>query len=414
MPRHTLPMSTLILTLPASAASPQAGYAYALTPDGQHLAGHASAPTALLPAPGRGGEVVAVVPAGRLSWHSVELPRGIGPGSARLRPVLESLLEDRLLDEPDQLHLALAPDAAAGGRAWVASCDRAWLRGHLQALDAAQRPVTRIVPELAPAAGPTQLHAVGEAEQASLLLTGEAAGGGVLLLPLNAAALALAAPDIAEDSLLTAEPGLAAEAEQLLQRKAQLRTPAQRALLAAQSRWDLAQFEFASSGRNRAARRLAEGLRDFRHAPAWRPARWGMALLLLAQVAGLNAWAWKTEAALQARQAAIRDTLTQTFPQVRLVVDAPLQMAREVAALRQATGATSGRDLEAMLAALGQALPPGQGIGAIEYSAGAARLKGLSLGTAELGQLATALRPLGYQARAEGDSLLVQAAEASP
>lgn len=408
-------MSTLILTLPTTGASPQAGYAYALTPDGQGLADHASAPVALLPpAPGRGGEVVAVVPAGRLSWHSVELPRGIGPGSPRLRPVLEGLLEDRLLDEPEQLHLALEPGAAAGSRAWVAACDRAWLRGHLQALEAAQRPVARIVPELAPASGPTQLHAVGEPEQASLLLTGEAAGGSVLVLPLSAAALSLAAPGVEEDSLLTAEPGLAAEAEQLLQRKAQLRTQAQRALLAAQSPWELAQFEFASSGRNRAARRLAAGLQDFRHAAAWRPARWGLALLLVAQLAGLNAWAWKTEAALQARQAAIRDTLTQTFPQVRLVVDAPLQMAREVAALRQATGATSGRDLEAMLGALGQTLPAGQVVGAIEYSAGAARLKGLQLGAAELGELATALRPLGYAARAEGDSLLVQAAEANP
>lgn len=406
-------MSTLIITLPASAAGPQAGYAYALTPDGQQLAGHASAPAALLPAPDRGGEVVAVVPAGRLSWHSVTLPRGVGPGSPRLRPVLEGLLEDRLLDEPEQLHLALAPDAGAGGMVWVAACERAWLRGHLQALEAAQRPAGRIVPELAPSAGPSQLHVIGAPEQASLLLTGEAAGGGVLTLPLGAAALTLAGAAIDEHSPLTAEPGLAAEAEQLLQRKAELRTPAQRALLAAQSSWDLAQFDFADSGRHRAARRLASAWQAFRHAPAWRPARWGLALLLLAQLVGLNAWAWRTEAALQARQAAIRETLTRTFPQVRLVVDAPLQMAREVAALRQATGAASGRDLEPMLAALGQVLPAGQAVSMVEFSAGTARFKGPPLGAAEVTALATALRPLGYAARAEGDSLLVQA-EAGP
>lgn len=406
-------MSTLILTLPAGAAAPQAGYAYALTPDGQQITSHASAPAALLPAPGRGGEVVAVVPAGQLSWHRVTLPRGVGPGSPRLRPVLEGLLEDRLLDEPEQLHLALAPDATAGGTVWVAACERAWLRGHLQALEAAQRPVGRIVPELAPSTGPGALHVIGEPGQAWLLLTGEAAEGGVLSLPLGPAALSLAGAAIDADGPLSAEPGLAAEAEQLLQRKAQLRTPAQRALLAAQSAWDLAQFEFADSGHQRAARRLAGLWQDFRHAPAWRPARWGLALLLGAQLVGLNAWAWRTEAALAARQAAIRDTLTQTFPQVRLVVDAPLQMAREVAALRQATGAASGRDLEPMLAALGQALPAGQALSAIEFSADAARFKGPALGTPELTALATALRPLGYQARAEGDSLVVQA-EAGP
>lgn len=401
-------MRSLIITLPATAAGPAAGYEHALTADGQTLAEHASAPAALLPAPGRGGETVAVVPAALLSWHAVELPQGIGPGSPRLRPVLESLLEDRLLDEPEQLHLALEPGAAAGGRAWVAVCDKAWLRDHLQALEAAQRPVARIVPELAPAPGPTQLQAVGEADQAQLLVTGEAAGGGVLVLPLHAAALALLDRRPDEASTLVAEPAVAARAEQVLHGKAELRQRAQRMLQAAQTSWDLAQFEFASSGRARTAKRLAGLARELRHAPAWRPARWGLALLLAANLAGLNAWAWKTEAAQQARQAAIRDTLTQTFPQVRLVVDAPLQMAREVAALRQATGAASGRDLEAMLSALGQALPAGRSLSAIEFAAGEARLKGLQLGAGEATELAAKLRPLGYAARSDGDSLLLQ------
>jgi general secretion pathway protein L len=56
----------------------------------------------------------------------------------------------------------------------------------------------------------------------------------------------------------------------------------------------------------------------------------------------------------------VRSALTSTFPKsVKVVVDAPLQMEREVAALRQATGAASGRDLESMLAALAAAAPAG-------------------------------------------------------
>jgi hypothetical protein len=69
-------------------------------------------------------------------------------------------------------------------------------------------------------------------------------------------------------------------------------------------------------------------------------------LLLAANLIGLNAWAWKEQASWQSRRSAIDSTLTRTFPAVKVVVDAPVQMAREVAALRQATGAPSGSDLE--------------------------------------------------------------------
>jgi general secretion pathway protein L len=381
-------MSTLIITLPAAAPGATASYDYLVTPDGEAVAGHASVPAALLPPADRGGETVVVVPAARLSWHAVDLPKGVGAGSARLRPVLDSLLEDRLLDEPGQLHLALAPDAGKGSRTWVAACDKAWLQAHLQTLEAAQRPVTRIVPELAPDAGPTRLQAVGEPDQAWLLVTGEAAAAGVLVLPLAPAALALLPrQEDADAAPVQAEPGVAELAEQVLQRRVNLQQRLQHMLQAARSAWDLAQFDLARSGRARTLKLLGSLGRELRHAPAWRPARWGAALLVGANLVGLNAWAWKEQSALAARRAAIRDTLTQTFPQVRVVVDAPLQMAREVAALRQATGAASGRDLEAMLSAIGKALP---------------------VDPAAMPDLAARLHADGYTARLDGDSLLIQ------
>ena len=51
--------------------------------------------------------------------------------------MLEGLLEDRLLDEPEALHFALQPHVRSPGTAWVATCERAWLASHLQALDEA-------------------------------------------------------------------------------------------------------------------------------------------------------------------------------------------------------------------------------------------------------------------------------------
>ncbi|MES2946833.1 MAG: type II secretion system protein GspL [Pseudomonadota bacterium] len=401
-------MSTLIICLPTAAHTAVLSYDYVVTPDGRTLADHASAPLALLPAVQRGDEVVAVVPVSLLSWHEVNLPKGIGSGSTRLRAILDNLLEDRLLDEPVQLHLALASGTSGTGPAWVAACDKNWLRGHLLALEAAGRPAGRIVPEFSPEDGPLQIHLIGEPEQAQLVATGKELSG-VLRLPLGPVALALLPQSAAgEDVLTLAEPAVAALAEDLLQRKTSLLTAPQRWLDAARSPWDLAQFDLASSGRTRTVKRLSGVLRDILQAPAWRPARWGVAVLLLAHLVGLNAWAWKEQSAQQLRRAAIQGTLTQTFPGVRVVVDAPLQMERELAALRQATGAASGRDLDAILAALASVAPEGSTLTAIDYSAGEARLKGLPTDQQEVGGLYAQLAALGYSLRLDGEVSVIR------
>ena len=401
-------MSTLIICLPLAAPGATTPYDYAITPDGQSLTEHASVLLALLPAPAKGGDVVALVPASLLSWHAVDLPKGVGPGSPRLRLVLENLLEDRLLDDTTDLHLALAPGASAAGPVWVAVCNKAWLRGHLQALEAAQRPITRVVPEFTPETGLLHVHAVGNPDQPQLVVTGEAVGG-VLRLPLNAAAIALVPPSQPDEQWLTfAEPAVSELAEQLLERKVTLLTRSERWLDAARSPWDLAQFDMANSGRARTVKRLSGMLSELLQSPGWRPARWGVAVLLGVQLLGLNAWAWKEKSAYQARRAATQGLLTQTFPQVRLVIDAPLQMEREVAALRQATGATSGGDLEALLAVLGSVTPPDRTAGAIDFLAGEVKVKGLQLTAQEVSSLASQLKGQGYAARQDGDALVVK------
>ena len=413
---HLPPMSLLVITLLPGAPG---AYPYVTSIDGQTPERHGASPANLLPPAGRGVETVAVVPAARLSWQRVALPKGVGAGSPRLRAVLAGLLEDRLLDEPEQLHFALAPGAAGGAEAWVAVCERDWLRAHLQALDGAGRPAQRIVPELAPDAGPLRLHVVGAAERPTLLLAGAGVAGGVQALPFDAAALSLlpTAPDAAEpqDAIeLLAEPAVAELAERWLQRQPTIRGAAQRALLASRSPWDLAQGELARSSRARAQRRLGTLWRDLLHARTWRPVRWGLALLLLANVVGLNAAAWRERDQLAQRQALIREALTQTFPQVKVVVDAPVQMAREVAQLRQATGAPSPRDLEPMLAALGAVSEPGAVAEALDYAAGSLRLRGLRWDAGQPAAANERLGVLGYQARSEGAELILSAREAQP
>ena len=401
-------MSTLIICLPQTAHAASLGYDFLLTPDGIAVADHASAPVALLPSAGQAADVVAVVPSALLSWHAVELPKGVGAGAPRLRAILESLLEDRLLDEPAQLHFALAPVADGLSAAWVAVCDRAWLVGHLQALEAAGRPATRIVPEFAPDVGPLQVQVVGDGDQPFLLVTGKDIGG-VMRLPLGPTALALIPRESPDQELaVLAEPAVVSLAEELFQHKVGLMTRQERWLDAFRSGWDLAQFDLASSSRIRTVKRMSGLARELLRAPGWRPARWGVAVFLLANLLGLNIWAWKEQSALQASRAAVQSTLTQTFPRVKVVVDAPLQMEREVATLRQATGATSGRDLEAMLAALGSATPVGRSAGAIEFAGGEAKVKGLQLSTQEATSLTGLLRSQGYAARQEGDAVLIK------
>jgi general secretion pathway protein L len=104
----------------------------------------------------------------------------------------------------------------------------------------------------------------------------------------------------------------------------------------------------------------------------------------------------------------VRNLLTQTFPGVKVVVDAPVQMEREVTVLRQATGAASGSDLESMLSALGVVAPPGRTVSGIEFSAGETRIKGMNLSGQEGPGVIGGMRTLGYTARNEGDSLVIR------
>ena len=392
-------MSALIVHLPAQPVSASTEFEYALTADGSTVQSHGSAQAALLPVPtGAGAEVVAVVPVSMISWHHVELPKGTTPGSPRLRAVLEGLLEDQLLDEPDSVHLAIQPPTRGAAPLWVAACDRAWLRGAVQALETAERPVSRIVPEFAPEGDPV-LYALGEPQRPLLVLAGSQ---GVTALPLSSQVLPLL-PALPESTPCVAEPAVAALAEQVLHRQPVLQQMPQRWLHSSQSAWDLAQFDFSSSGRARALKKLGTAWADLLVAPQWRPARWGVLLLVAINLLGLNAWAWRERSALQAKHDAIQRTLTQTFPQIKVVVDAPVQMAREVAGLLQTTGTTTGRDLEAMLGALSAASPPDRPVGAIDFSNGELRVKGL----APTPRMTAGLKRQGYSALAQGDTLVL-------
>ena len=400
-------MTTLTVALPLVRPTSSTEFGYALSDDGQTLQGHGSAPMALLPG---ASALVLVVPARCLSWFAVKLP----PVAAnRLRAALEGALEERLLDEPAHLALAVGPQRSAEGEALVAACDKAWLRAMLDFFELARRPVTRVVPEFAPTGGDAPQHRLavtGTAEDARLVLVD---AHSVVSAPLAAASVLLGAgaPHRDGENVL-AEPAVAELAERVLSCSVTLQPPAQGLLASGRSAWELAQFDLAISSSGRMARRWGQAWQQFADAPAWRAARWGLALVLLANLVGLNAWAWRQEAALQAKRDQVKRLLSQTFPQVKTIVDAPLQMERELVRLRQSNGALSGRDLEVMLGAVGAALPAGNGAAGIDYSPGELVLKGLALGPAQVAAVNSKLAAQSYATRLDGERLVVRAGAA--
>ena len=147
-------MSTLVVHIPerqrlrasrAGNAQPEGSelgteYTYAVSPDGLALESHGRCAAALLP---KATTVIAVLSDADVSWHRITLPKA---PAARLRAALGGVLEEALLEDPDDVHLAVAPAAIAGQPTWVAAVSRSWLRGEIAALEKADVFVDRVVP----------------------------------------------------------------------------------------------------------------------------------------------------------------------------------------------------------------------------------------------------------------------------
>ena len=133
---------------------------------------------------------------------------------------------------------------------------------------------------------------------------------------------------------------------------------------------------------------------------------------MAAQVLGLNAAAWYERSSLDTQRQAVRQTLQQTFPKVTLVMDAPLQMQRELALLQQASGSLSTSDLETMLAALTQ-VAPGEPVSpaSIDYSGSEGRFGQWKAPEEQVRSLQQALEASGWQARFDGSVLSLRPAQ---
>lgn len=359
-------MSTLLLFLPprtrlralgkAAPAAPEparAGavreYDWALTTEGHHIDREGRSAATALP---KADSVIAVVAESDISWRRVDLPRA----GRQMRAALAGKLEEALLDDPETLHFALEPDAAGGDSAWVAITSRPWLADHLAQLDAAHVFVDRVAPLSWPEGLPrghfSETHN-GTGEDGVVLCWSHAEG--VATLPLQGSLPRQIFPaNVISAMQWTATPGIATTAERWLGTTVSVLTPAQRALAALDTSWNLRQYDLAPRARGVRALRLVS--RNLMRKP-WEPARRGLVALLVVQLLGLNLWAWHQKRELATRREAVAATLTTAFPQVRAILDAPVQMQKQLDLLRINAGSVGEQDLEALLGAAALAWP---------------------------------------------------------
>nr|AGC72054.1 general secretion pathway protein L [uncultured bacterium A1Q1_fos_500] len=379
---------------------------------------HGSDAPALLP---RDNDVVLLVPAHQVSWHAVQLPR---VPQHRLRQALHGLLEEQVLVDPAELHLALPQTPEWGQPLWVAAVRKDLLRTWLAVLQAAQRPVARIVPELTPSATP-QVQAWMESDEAWVGLSsalgvvcwplprGDVLAGGVAgwLRALahdhdhDQGSNAAASTTLWASWQRYSEPPCLAQVETALGTGVTLEMPSDRWLRVAQSSWDLAQFDLKLSAQARRSQRLHQVWRHVLHSRPWRAARWGVVALALSAVSVVAGWTWQEQHLLSAKRQRIQQTLTDVFPHVTLVLDAPVQMARELSALQRRRGQLGQGDVEVLLHDLGSSVPAEALIGIESNSSSTTQLRFASGADAVAQAAAQVLQQRGWQVQVSGATL---------
>ena len=384
-------------------------YDYVTSPDGLQVHRHGRAAASLLPS---ATNVVAVLADNDVSWHRIKLPKA---PAARMRAALDGVLEEALLDDADAIHLALAPQAVPGQTAWVAAVDRRWLREELAALEKANVFIDRVAPMSWPDDPPighfaeTVADATGPAQ--GVALTWAHADGVVSLRLEGGLARALLPADIPATTRWSASPAAATAAERWVGARVNVLPASHRALQASRSLWNLRQFDLAR--RTRGARAVRDTLRQF-FSPAWRPVRLGALALLVAQVVGLNLWAWHQRSALDSKRAAISSLVKATFPGVSefdIARDVNAVVQRETTALRTLAGKPGDADLEPMLQAASSAWPSDRPpVESLRFEPGKLSLGASGWSAVQIEQFRSLLRPGGWNVEsAEGRLILSRA-----
>lgn len=338
-------MSTQYLLLPPQEFQKELDLAFVQSPDGRSIMRQGYAPLVLLD---KLANTVLIVPTQRLSFHLITLPKA---PAAKLRVALEGVLEELVLDDPAELAFAVAPQAQEKNATWIAVYEKAWMKTVLESFDLAGHKITRIIPQNHPSLTP-HFEVQGNDDSPWLIRTDST---GVVSSPLKFSSYLCT--NITPEDTIYSPPNLAIEAEKYTGREPVIRSVGQSMLHSASTNWDLAQFDIKVGGTSPALRKLKILFESFKYEKHWGFARWGVILLLLSQIIGLNFVAWQEYQQIKLKKQESTKIFQQTFPEVKLIVNAPIQMERQVDLLRQTSTSLGSNDFETLLSLIGSILP---------------------------------------------------------
>lgn len=359
-------------------------------------------PLAALP---KGNECVAVVAPDRVLCTAVRLP----PGSRRrLREALPFAAEEHTLGDPEENHAVPGP-ALADGRTALAVVDKPWLGRIVGACRTAKLPLRQIVPEtFLPRCAPETWVLVWDGA-GGFLRAGDAGGMALdsgdaatppLSLRLSLDAARKSSPPTAPGKIDLRFPQQVPEAQRNLPQWGDLAVG-----LVAGPAWDWRRAPIPDGAPNLLWGEFAPRFRIGEHWPKWRP----FALILLAalgiEIAGANIeWArFAAEKKVLARD--MERSFRTSFGDAGALVNAPLQMRRNLADLRHAAGLPDDGDFLPLLDATAPALAalPAGSIRALHYEAGRLDLDLSFPRSDDLRKLQQQLQARGVGARA-GDT----------
>jgi general secretion pathway protein L len=132
---------------------------------------------------------------------------------------------------------------------------------------------------------------------------------------------------------------------------------------------------------------------------------------VLAQIVGLNVWAWHQKSAVESRRAAIQALVKKTFPRVAdgdVQRDPAAVMLRETQTLRTLAGKAGDSDLEPMLQAAAAAWPGERPpVETVRFEAGKLSLAAQGWSDAQIEQFRSVLRPAGVRVDATEGRLIL-------
>lgn len=370
----------------------------------------AKAPLELLP---KADVTILIAPTQALSWHQIAIPK---VPQTQIRAVLDGLLEEQLLDDTNLNAIALSPNAQIGKegvKSWIATCNKAWLSESISKFEMAGHRVIHIAPAYTPEQFGLESYVFFSGTTEEAFLT-NVSSKGVITIPISTYSqiqspnfkndLKLYIPD---DAIVLSEPAVADLAETILERPIQIRQHSVGLIESAETDWELAQFDQKLSGDGDSIKRIRRNWQAFWQSMAWRPTRWGLIGLLLANIIGLNTWAWQQKNGLENKKALLTNQLTQIFPQIKVVVDPMLQISKEMATLRQTTGSVSAHNFESVLSAFSLNTKTNAPPTMIEFKANKTIFTGVNWTDAEFAQAQSKMKTNGYTLIRDGNRISV-------